>query len=192
MSLSLQTAQTEQGRLVPYLANVRDFLRKAKLPEAPDLRTRLETLKTEREQLLGRRQLAHQATEEKLGERLELVRARDDLAARIALDEARADELTRTVTQLSRLRVQYDREKSQLEFLSECQRLVGSLTVSRCPSCLQLVETTTSTDSCYVCHQTMPAASEEPISIEPRIAAITRRSRDLDRYIADLRQDRRN
>ena len=34
ISLSLQTAQTEQARLVQYLANVRDFLRKAKLPEA--------------------------------------------------------------------------------------------------------------------------------------------------------------
>lgn len=189
ISLSLQAAQTEHGRLVQYLANVRDFLRKAKLPEAPDLRARLETLAIEREQLLARRQLAHHATEEKLGERLELVRARDHSAARIAQDEARSDELTRTVTQLSRLRIQYDREKSQLEFLSECQRLVGSLPVSRCPSCLQTLQTTATTESCYVCHQTMPAASEEPISIEPRIAALTRRSRDLDRYIVDLKQE---
>ena len=186
MSLSLQTAQTEHGRLVQYLANVRDFLRKAKLPEAPDLRARLEALATEHEQLLARRQLAHHATEEKLGERLELVKARDDVAARIAQDEARSDELIRTITQLSRLRIQYDREKSQLEFLSECQRLVGSLPVSRCPSCLQTIEATATAESCYVCHQTMPAASEEPISIEPRIAAVTRRSRDLDRYIVDL------
>lgn len=189
ISLSLQAAQAEHGRLVQYLANVRDFLRKAKLPEAPDLRARLEALKSEHEELLVRRQRAHHATEEKLGERLELVRARDHLAARIEQDDARADEFTRTVTQLSRLRVQYDREKSQLEFLSECQRLVGSLPVSRCPSCLQPVETTTGTESCYVCHQMMPAASEAPISIEPRIAAVTRRSRDLDRYIVDLKQE---
>ena len=117
------------------------------------------------------------------------MRSREDLANRIALDNARADELTRTVAQLSRLRVQYDRERSQLEFLSESQRLVGSLPVSRCPSCLQPVEARSSTDSCYVCHQAMPAAGEEPISIEPRIAAITRRSRDLDSYIADVRQE---
>ena len=189
ISLSLQAAQTEHGRLVQYLANVRDFLHKAKLPEAQDLRARLETLKGEHAELLVRRQRAHHATEEKLGERLELVKSRDDLAARIEQADARADEFTRTVTQLSRLRVQYDREKSQLEFLSECQRLVGSLPVSRCPSCLQPVENTTTTESCYVCHQTMPAASEEPISVAPRIAAISRRSRDLDGYIADLKRE---
>ena len=189
ISLSLQAAQAEHGRLVQYLANVSDFLRKAKLPEASSLRSRLESLTSERAELLVRRQHAHSATEEKLGERLELVRARDDLAARIEQDAARADELTRTVTQLSRLRVQYDREKSQLEFLSECQRLVGTLPVSRCPSCLQPVETTADTESCYLCHQTMPAAGDEPISIEPRIAAVTRRSRDLDRYIVDLKKE---
>jgi hypothetical protein len=189
ISLSLQAAQTEQGRLVQYLTNVRDFLRKAKLPEAQELRARVEALAAEREQLLTRRQLAHSATEEKLGERLELVRSRDQLAATIAQDDARADELTRTITQLSRLRIQYDREKSQLEFLAECQRLVGSLPVSRCPSCLQTVEAKATADSCYVCHQRMPEASEEPVAIEPRIAAITRRSRDLDRYLLDLRKE---
>ena len=68
---------------------------------------------------VGISERTYQATKEKLGERLELVRGRDDFAARIALDEARANELTRTVTQLSRFRVQYNRERSQLEFLSE-------------------------------------------------------------------------
>lgn len=187
VSLALRTAQTEQTRLVQYLANVRDFLHKVKLPEAADLRASLEALTVEHERLLARRQVAHQATEEKLGERLELARARDRLAGSIGVDDGRTDELTRTLTQLSRLRVQYDREKSQLEFLSECQRLVGSLPVSRCPSCLQPVGPATRTDLCYVCHQVIPAASEQPISVQPRVAAITRRSRDLDNYIAEVK-----
>ena len=188
ISLALQTAQGEQARLTQYLANVGDFLHKVRLPNAPELRARIEALKVDREQLLSRRESAHRETNEKLGERLELAKARADLAASISVDEARADELTRTLGQLSRLRIQYDREKSQLEFLSECQRLIGTLPVSRCPSCLQAVAPEKSTDSCYVCHQAMPVSMEGPVSIQPRIAAIAGRSRDLDKYIAETRQ----
>jgi len=189
LSLSLQTALTEQSRQTQYLANVSEFLRRARLIDAPSLRSRLETLQVEREQLLARRQLAHEASDGKLGERLELVYARNQLAAQIAADDARADELARTMSQLSRLRVQYDRERSQLEFLSESQRLVGTLPVSRCPSCMQSVHATSATDTCYVCHQALPSASEEPFSIEPRLTALTRRSRDLDNYLAELRTE---
>lgn len=189
LSLALQSAMAEHGRLTQYLNNVSEFLRKAKLPDAASLRTRLEALAVERDQLLARRASAHQVTQDKLGERLELVSARNQLAIQVATDDARADELARTITQLSRLRIQYDRERSQLEFLSECQRLVGSLPVSRCPSCLQTVHTTSTADACYVCHQAMPSSNEEPISIEPRLTAIARRSRDLDTYIGEVRNE---
>ena len=189
VSLSLQAAQTEQARLGQYWTDVCDFLRSAKLPPAEELRIQLDSLKAEREQLLGRRAVAHQATEEKLGERLALVQARNDLAARVEVSDTRADELARTITQLSRFRVQYDRERAQLEFLSECQRLVGSLPVSRCPSCLQAIEVTRSVDSCYVCHQAMPATRSEAISIAPRMTAVARRTRDLDTYIGEVRAE---
>jgi hypothetical protein len=35
----------------------------------------------------------------------------------------------------------------------------------------------------------MPAASEEPLSVEPRLTAIARRGRDLDTYIADVKAE---
>jgi hypothetical protein len=93
----------------------------------------------------------------------------------------------RSLRQLGRLRVQYERERTQLEFLKESESLVGSLPITRCPACLQPTpEQATATDGdCHVCHRTIPA-TPAGVDVDRRLSSLKRRVGDREAYISDL------
>lgn len=188
LAKALQDAQAEEQRIARYLDAARQFLDEARVPPAEEVEAQLAALDAERAELLDRQTRLREATEAELGDNLALVRRRAERLAEAATVDARGAEVDRTLEQLGRLRVQYDRERAQLEFLSESERLVGSLPVVRCPACLQGVEHRTG-DACYVCGRAVPEATAS-VSVEARLRATKRRILDLERYLDQLRTTR--
>ncbi len=185
LSQALKEAQDEERSLQQYFRNARSFLDDFKIPAADVLQERIATLKLEQERLEARIKELRQTGEAQLGDNLELVRRRAALDAERSTVAARSGELRRTLVQLGRLRVQYERERAQLEFLRESQVLVGDLPVIRCPACLQGIEPTPDAAACYVCHRPVPAREGE-VSVDARLRASRRRIDDLERYIGEL------
>ncbi len=188
LSASLNECQSELAGRRQYLDNVRTFLQQSRVPIAEDLRREIENLDAERRVLDARVGEARSATETRRGQHLELARRRDALSQEIERLEAKREELTRSLRQLGKLRVQYSRERAQLEFLKESESLVGSLPVVRCPVCLQLLEfgTEDSPDgTCHLCHRAIPT-SGAGVDVERRLTSLKRRVADLEAYVRDL------
>jgi hypothetical protein len=188
LSSSLKDAHTDVAQHRQYLENVRLFLTRAKVARLDQLREELADASKERADLDERVTGARSATQMRKGEHLELARRRNDLSHQRDESLAKEDELARSLKQLSRLRVQYERERAQLEFLRESESLVGSLPVTRCPSCLQPTPRpgdTSDAHDCHVCRRVIPE-STAGVDVDRRLSALKRRAGDLEAYINDL------
>ena len=189
LAASLKEAETEEHRLRLHLEGVRRFLDDFRIPTIERLEVGIADI--ERDELATTAKLREhkQKISEGLGGSRELTQRKRDQDTKVQTLKARAGELTRSVEQLGRLRVQYDRERSQLEFLEESKRLIGSLPVIRCPSCLQLIDRKPSGTLCHVCAQDLPVAAEE-VSVGARLRAMKRRITDLEGYVTELEETR--
>lgn len=185
LSEALKQALSEEQKIRQYLQNAQSFLDDFRIPSAEELAQSIRELEAEQTRLEQRLQETRETTEAQIGDSLELVRRRVTVESEREAAHARAGELRRTLTQLGRLRVQYDRERAQLEFLKESEVLVGHLPIVRCPACLQEIEPKPSASACYVCHRALPPREGE-ISVDARLRATKRRISDLEGYIADL------
>jgi hypothetical protein len=185
LSEALKQALVEEKQIQDYLRNAQSFLDDFRIPTAEELERTIQDLDADQARLEQRLQETRQRTEVQMGDSLELVRRRVSVESERAAARGRAGELRRTLTQLGRLRVQYDRERAQLEFLKESEALVGHLPIVRCPACLQPIDPKPSTSACYVCHRALPARDGE-ISVDARLRATRRRISDLEGYIADV------
>lgn len=187
LSASLKDTHTDITQHRQYLENVRLFLARAKVPAIDRLQKGLEQVAEERATLDARVNDATEASESRQGEHLELARKRDRLGAQRDEAVARETELSRSLRQLGRLRVQYERERTQLEFLKESESLVGSLPISRCPACLQTTseQPGTARADCYLCRRPIPETAAG-VDVDRRLSSLKRRVGDLESYIRDL------
>jgi hypothetical protein len=185
LSQSLKEALLEEKQIQSYLRNAQTFLDDFRIPTAEELEQTIQRLDAEQTRIEQHVQETRQRTESQMGDNFELVRRRTSVESERAGARARANELRRTLSQLGRLRVQYDRERAQLEFLKESEALVGHLPIVRCPACLQPIEPKPNAHACYVCYRALPAREGE-ISVDARLRATKRRISDLDGYIADV------
>ncbi len=185
LSEALKEALHEEKQIQDYLRNARTFLDDFRISTAEDLERTIQGLDAEQTRLQGQVQETRQRTEAQMGDNFELVRRRATVESERARARARANELRRTLAQLGRLRVQYDRERAQLEFLKESEALVGHLPIVRCPACLQAIDPKPDASACYVCHRALPVRDGE-ISVDARLRTTKRRISDLEGYIADV------
>lgn len=185
LSEALKLALLEERQTQDYLQNAQSFLDNFRIPTAEDLVVAIQGLDKEQARLELLLEETRHRTEAQMGDSLELVRRRASVESERVAARARAGELRRTLTQLGRLRVQYGRERAQLEFLRESEALVGQLPIVRCPACLQAIDPKPHASSCYVCHRVLPARDRE-ISVDARLRATRRRISDLEGYIAEV------
>jgi archaellum component FlaC len=185
LASSLKDAETEEEGIRQYLRNAQTFLDDFKIPQAEDLERQIKDLAVEKEQLKARLHDLRQNAEAQMGGNFELVTRREKFDNERTSLSARIGELRRSLAQLGRLRVQYDRERAQLEFLKESEALVGGLPVTRCPACLQPIESSLKEGSCYVCHRALPRRDGE-VSADARLRSTKRRISDLEDYIAEI------
>lgn len=188
LSESLKTAVAEEKQIQDYLGNAQTFLNDFRIPTAEELERSIQRFDVEQARLEQQAQSTRKRTEAQMGDDFELVRRRERVESEQAGARARAKELRRTLNQLGRLRVQYDRERAQLEFLMESEALVGHLPIVRCPACLQPIDPVPTAHSCYVCHRALPAGRGE-VSVDARLRATKRRISDLEAYIADVENE---
>lgn len=186
---ALKDAHAEQQAIERYLDGARHFLDDAQVPSTEELQAAIQTLGGRREELVERQGRLRGAAEVELGDNLALVQRREARYHELETLRAQSAELKRSLEQLGRLRVQYEREREQLAFLEEADRLIGSVPVSRCPACLQATERLRvgSSVECYLCHTTL-APEPESVSVEARLRANKRRITDLEQYLSQLRE----
>lgn len=186
----LATAQQRFSKLQDYLESAQRFLDEAEVPTLPKLQISLEKLLTEKASLASEHAQRQAGAEVLLGEDLVLVKRARALATERETLVARAAELDRTLDNLGRLRVQYEREQEQLHFLKESKKQISSLPLLSCPACFQNLPKAELTDgTCHVCHLELPE-SDDAVSVEARLTSLKRRIRDLDKYIAELTANR--
>jgi len=188
LSATMKDAYAEIAQHQLYLDNVRLFLTRSHVPPIEKLQKELAAIIAERQILDAQVVEARAATDSRKGEHLELIRRRDSLAAERAGVLSRVAELDRTLRQLGKLRVQYARERAQLEFLKESESLVGSLPVVRCPACLQPTDETLlpkDSSNCHVCRRQIPDTAAG-INVDRRLTALKRRVNDLQSYMEEI------
>jgi len=186
LSFALKSAEEEASHIAAYLDHARQFLNQQQIPQSADIERRLEELRGQREALENQMRVLKEGEEAQLQQNLSLVRRRNDLDQQQLDTLARIAEIRRSLSQLGRLRVQYDRERGQLEFLKESEILVGSLPVVRCPSCFQELSEDSHGSDCYVCHRPLPKDHRE-VPVESRLRALNRRISDLENYLKESR-----
>lgn len=194
----LASAEAEEKRLEQFLEDATRFLDQMKIMQAEEIDAELRSVSERLEELTKQLAAAKVSTDEHLGGSRALLDRRNRLATDRATTETQIRELERTLQQLGRLRVQYERERGQLEFLEESRSLVGSLPVFRCPNCMQPIidgEASAPTDetgfvACYVCKHELASRPEE-ISFAPRLRALKARIKDLETYVAEVQEEQR-
>lgn len=188
LSASLLDAERAAAGLRQQLENARTFLDQSKIPDVEQLQAALAELDKDEASL--KEQLAQERTNQSKAlaadDRRVLDRRRKQ-EQDLRKASARTSELSRTLDQLGRLRVQYERERSQLEFLKESERIIGALPVVRCPSCFQPLRGGPAGDHCHVCTQEL-AKRPDHVSVDARLRSAKRRISDLESYIKDLEQ----
>jgi AAA domain len=182
---ALKDAEAEEARIRQYLAHAQSFLDQFNIPRTEDLEKQVVECEIEEKELAERIRLLRKNAELNLGGNLELVKQRGALDDQRSSISARIGELRRSLAQLGRLRVQYGRERAQLEFLKESESLVGDLPVVRCPACLQSVDPKHHHSSCYLCNRPLPSKGGE-VSADARLRSIRRRILDLEGYLGDV------
>lgn len=186
LSASLLDAERAEASLRQQLENARTFLDQSKIPDVEELKATLERLAKDeqrlKQELVDARKGQAQALSTNDRQLLDRRRNQDQELRR---KNARLAELRRTLDQLGRLRVQYERERSQLEFLKESEKIIGALPVVRCPSCFQPLKAGPAGDACHVCSQEL-AQRPAQVSVDARLRSARRRISDLESYIADL------
>ena len=182
---ALKDAESEEQRIKQYLDNAQSFLDQFKIPRTEDLEQQLADFETQEKSLGERLRALRGEAEHSLGGNLEVVQRRETLDDQRSSISARIGELRRNLAQLGRLRVQYDRERAQLEFLKESESLVGDLPVVRCPACLQPIEPKHGHSSCYLCSRPLPSKGGG-VSADARLRSIRRRISDLEGYMGDI------
>lgn len=188
---ALSNALKNEEELKRYLENARRFLDQFRIPGTEDL-LKDETRLLEELKVAEETQRDHRKVERtNLGASSLLADRRNRMAEEERTLHAREDELQRSGRQLGRLRVQYQRELSQWEFLRESQTIMGSIPVSLCPACLQNVVTDAPKDSahCGLCKQELRKQPQD-VPVENQIRAVRRRIADLDAYLEDLSTSR--
>ena len=188
LASSLKEAEAEEQRIRAYLQNARFFLDGSKIPPIEDLERQFIETESREKDLVARIRVLRNAARHGLGDNLELVNRRGALDEERTAVSARITELKRSLVQLGRLRVQYERERAQLEFLNESEALVGGLPVVRCPACLQAVDPEPDRATCYLCNRSLPNKTVE-ITAEARLRSIRRRISDLDGYVGELQTE---
>lgn len=156
--------------------------------DSPDvLEDRAQTLQEERSDLAAAMEETQEDYQERVADNSSLALRESQLRQEIRLDSAEIDELRNTLLKLNKLRVQYEREKQHLEFLSESEKNLSSVPVNRCPSCFQRISVVQSSENCYVCQQNLPESSGA-VPIRRRLRSINSRVRDLDSFIKEVEQ----
>ncbi len=185
----LLNAEAEEKQLASKLLEFDRFLTQSQIPHIDQLDNEIRELKQEeaRVQELMRRERDH--IRGQLGENLDLTTRRDNMIDQRSQASARVGELQRMLGQLGRLRVTYERERAQLEFLQESEALISGLPVVRCPSCLQQIEPRLDPHQCYVCTRPMPPRSSE-VAVEARLRSIQRKIGDLTDFMEQLETQR--
>jgi hypothetical protein len=186
LSFALRSAEDEAKNIRAYLDHARQFLNRQQIPQLEDIERRIAELKGQHASLESQMRALKQSEEAQLQQNLSLVRRRNELDDEQRGILARIVEIQRSLSQLGRLRVQYDRERGQLEFLKESEILVGSLPVVRCPSCFQELSQGSANKDCYVCHRPLPQEHQE-VPVEARLRSLNRRISDLEEYLKESR-----
>ena len=181
---ALQVAERQEHELVRHFESVRRFLDQFRVPGAEALEQN--EVKLGEELAKARDMQAQQRAAERtsLGASAELAVRRNAIADQERNHRARSEELRRAARQLGRLKVQYERELKQWEFLAESQLIMGSIPVSRCPACFQSV-TVTHGEHCHLCKQELQKQTTD-VPVENRIRAVKRRITDLEAFLEDL------
>lgn len=188
---ALKEAETEEQQLRQYLRHVGQFLDDFKVPSIETLEKALNSATADEERLEEQLRTRRSRTETLLRESYALVSSRRHLDDNHAILSSRIAELKRSLSQLGRLRVQYERERAQLSFLKESEHLVGDLPIIRCPSCLQAVDQRLEAAACYVCHRPLPKREGE-VSADARLRSTLGRMADLDGYMEEIETTVRN
>lgn len=182
---ALRVAQRQEQDLVRHFESVRRFLDQFRVPSIDALEADEKRIGEEIDKAKAVQEQQRLAEQTSLGASQTLADRRNALAEQQRTLRARADELRRSARQLGRLRVQYERELKQWEFLKESRVIMGSLPVSRCPACFHSVAVTHDTSHCHLCKQELQRQSED-VPVENRIRAVRRRITDLDGFLEDL------
>ncbi len=185
---ALHAALRQEQDLIRHFASVRKFLDQFKVPtiDALDLEDKRITEDiTKAKALQEQQRIAERAS---LGTSHQLAERRNALADSVRTIRARSEELGRSARQLGRLRVQYERELKQWEFLKESQVIMGSIPITRCPACFQGVAVTHDDSHCHLCKQELQKQPED-VPVENRIRAVRRRIADLMAFLEDLKTE---
>lgn len=183
---ALKQAESEEFRIRTYLANAQEFLDKFQVPTLEHLENDFAATEQQLATLRAELRASRTTVEHQLGLNYPLLERRTELDRRRTSADARRAEFGRTLEQLGRLRVQYHRELTQLEFMAETELAIGSLPVVRCPHCFQSITSEVRKEDCYVCKQSLPTSTDS-VPIENRLRAGRRRISDLDDYMGELR-----
>jgi hypothetical protein len=188
---ALRNALKNEEDLKRYLQNARKFLDQFRIPGTDDLLKEEARLLEELKKAEERQRDHRQVERANLGASTQLAERRNRMAEEERTLRAREEELQRSERQLGRLRVQYQRELSQWEFLRESHTIMGSIPVSLCPACLQNVATQDPNDGshCGLCKQELRKQPQD-VPVENQIRAVRRRISDLDGYLEDLNTSR--
>lgn len=189
LSKSLKQAKEEKKALEEDLAVSQKFLADSKVPSIDELTKLLREIVAKKTALEEASERQKDEEIEQLGIKSELLENREDLIASANRHSAQHSELERALTQLGKLRVQYERELSQLEFLKESSTLISPIPISRCPACLQAIPHKLDEHSCYTCKRQLPQKEEELV-IESQLRSLKFRITDLENYTQELAKQR--
>jgi hypothetical protein len=95
------------------------------------------------------------------------------------------------IERLLPLRGQYAEDERKLTFVGEARRLFDPLHVLACPACMQKLPSPPSVvdAQCTLCGQELKAEGDAGFDVELERKALRERTRDLDRYIDQVREE---
>lgn len=188
--LGSQLKQTEEEikTLSSELEITKKFLNQSKIPKIAALEEQIENCDAEKTKIRTEISNLRDGTKLALGENIKLVEKRNEIASEISHAKARSNEANRSLKNLSRLRVQYDREHKQLEFLKESNNVLGLVPVSICPSCFQKIELKNNHGECGLCCRKLPD-TDGNIYVDSRLKSLKRRIRDLEKFVEDIENE---
>ena len=186
LAKALSESQKEQEKLRSSLVAAQEFLTEMNVPDIETAEKQLRELQSV-EGKLNERIAAHKASAvERLGEHFELMTKRDAVFLEVRNNQSSQEELTKTLTQLGRLQVQYEREQRQLQFLIESNTLISKIPITKCPSCFQKISSDKKAEkTCYLCHQNL-LERDDIKGVDKQLRALNLRVKDLDSYVAEL------
>ncbi len=191
LAKALADSLKEQERLKSSLEAAQKFLTDMDVPDIETAELQIREIQKYADRLKQQIQEHKTAEIERLGEHYELITKRDSVYLEYRKNQAGEEELTRTLSQLGRLQVQYEREQRQLKFLIESNKLISKIPITKCPSCFQkLSHEGSDGNHCHLCHQDLQER-EDVKGAERQLKALVRRINDLDSYVSELDKEKK-